>query len=426
MMHGHQIRKTVTVAVLTAFVTLALTAAGSSQAAIIRLKSRATVTVGIVTLADVADVFDRNPETVRELRAVTLLPAPASGSQLQLDFATIRSRLQTKGFNLTGIEFTGRSVVTVSVPASRMSRPNAVFMRTPKVTNRQVDRAEKLLSAVIRNYLRSAELGDINVEVQLDRSVVLRVLSGQATGYEVRGGRPPWDAWQLLTVRFIDGDERLQTVQVHCRVVEYPYVAMVKYTLPRGHVIRQEDIVMQQINTPNVPVLSLNEVLGRETTKAVRQGAAIRADDIRQVPLIRRNDIVTASARIGGITVKRQLKARGDGALGDRIQLVSLDGRQQIEATVVGYHEADVVGTARAVSERRPLNNNLVQFRPSDRPGRFPALTTDINPRSYSPVRSAANAPTDARGARQFANRVLSNRPTSVARPIPGGTTSRR
>jgi flagella basal body P-ring formation protein FlgA len=422
MMHGHQIRKTVTVAVLTAFVTLALTAAGSSQAAIIRLKSRAIVVASVVTLADVADIFDRNPETVRELQAVTLLPAPASGSQLQLDFATIRSRLQTKGFNLTGIEFTGRSVVVVSVPASRtMSQPNAVFARTPKVTDRQVDRAEKLLSAVIRNYLRTAELGDINVDVQLDRSVVLRVLSGQATGYEVRGGRPPWDAWQLLTVRFIDGDERLQTVPVYCRVVAHPYVAMVKYTVPRGHVIRREDIVMQQIDTPNVPFPSLNEVLGRETTKVVRQGVAIKADDIRQVPLIRRNDIVTASARIGGITVKRQLKARGDGALGDRIQLVSLDGRQQIEATVVGYHEADVVGTARAVSEHRPLSKKLVQLQPSNRPGRFPTLTTDITPRSYWPVRSAGNTPTDARGTRQFANRVLSNRPTSLARPNSGG-----
>jgi len=213
---------------------------------------------------------------------------------------------------------------------------------------------------------------------------------------------------------------------VYCRVVEAPLVPMVKYTLPRGHVIRQEDIVMQRIDKQNVPFLSLNDVLGRETTKAVRQGVAIKAGDIRQVPLIRRNDIVTASARIGGITVKRQLKSRGEGALGDRMQLVSLDGRQQVEATVVGYHEADVVGSAPVVSGRRPVVNDRVQNRPSNFPGRIPALTTGGNPRRYTPARPAAIAPTGARRMRQFPNRVFSNRPISVASPIPGENRSRR
>ena len=47
-------------------------AAGDARAAIIRLKSKATVNSGIVVLADVADVFDRNPQMANALRSVII------------------------------------------------------------------------------------------------------------------------------------------------------------------------------------------------------------------------------------------------------------------------------------------------------------------------------------------------------------------
>jgi hypothetical protein len=50
------------------------------------------------------------------------------------------------------------------------------------------------------------------------------------------------------------------------------------------------------------------------------------------------------SARRPGITVRRQLKTRGDGAVGETVTLVTLDGRQQLLARVTGYHEAEAIG----------------------------------------------------------------------------------
>ena len=39
------------------------------------------------------------------------------------------------------------------------------------------------------------------------------------------------------------------------------------------------------------------------------------------------------------------MKARDDGARGETVTLVSLDGRKKLLATVIGYHEAEVIGS---------------------------------------------------------------------------------
>ena len=42
-----------------------------------------------------------------------------------------------------------------------------------------------------------------------------------------------------------------------------------------------------------------DEIIGRETKRAIRQGRLIGVDDVRQVSLIRRGDVVTALSRVG-------------------------------------------------------------------------------------------------------------------------------
>jgi hypothetical protein len=66
----------------------------------------------------------------------------------------------------------------------------------------------------------------------------------------------------------------------------------------------------------------------------VSQVARNRPQDVQRVPLVRSNDIVTVTVRRGGITVKRPLKARSEGAAGDTITGVageSIGGRRACE-----------------------------------------------------------------------------------------------
>jgi hypothetical protein len=274
--------------------------AGDARAAIIRLKSEATVHSGVVVLADIADVYDRNPQTADALRNVTLLPTPAPGSETQISYSMIRSRLQAHGFSLANLEFTGNSNVTVSGPQQR--RVAAPAQRRPSgspVASWQVTSAKDLLSKAILNYLRTARLGEVETEVKLDTTLAPLVISGKASGYEIRGGRAPWDAWQTLTVRFIDRKDQLHSIQVEFRTLIRPLVPIAQRSLPAGHVIRKADLGLQRAPTATGIYATADEIIGRETKRAIRQGRLIGVDDVRQVSLIRRGDVVTALSRVG-------------------------------------------------------------------------------------------------------------------------------
>ena len=77
-----------------------------------------------------------------------------------------------------------------------------------------------------------AELG------RVEPSDVTAILSAVASGYAVTGGRAPWDARQQLTVRFLDRREVVHEIQVRCRISANPYVVALRYTIPRGHLIK--------------------------------------------------------------------------------------------------------------------------------------------------------------------------------------------
>jgi hypothetical protein len=64
---------------------------------------------------------------------------------------------------------------------------------------------------------------------------------------------------------------------------------------------------------------------------------------------------VTVVVRGPGFVVKRLARARGEGARGDSVALVTLEGRQQFMAEVVGVRELAVpaVGASARAPDRR-------------------------------------------------------------------------
>ena len=58
--------------------------------------------------------------------------------------------------------------------------------------------------------------------------------------------------------------------------------------------------------------------------------------------MIRRNEILTVKARVGGVCVSTDARARSDGSLGEVIQVESLQDRKSYYARVSGSREAEV------------------------------------------------------------------------------------
>src|SRR5690606_34127807 len=93
-----------------------------------------------------------------------------------------------------------------------------------------------------------------------------------------------------------------------------------------------------------------DQVIGRETTRSLSAGQSLTADDVQNVPLIRTGDIVTVYSRKPGVVVRMEAKARSGGALGDQVILMTLDGREKLQARVTGFHQAEVVGSSSSQS----------------------------------------------------------------------------
>lgn len=340
---------------------------GALHAGTIRLKSRAVTASSLVRMGDVAEITAADPQWAQSCRNVVLAPAPPSGGRLQISFDEIRSRLHARGFNLADMEFSGRSVVTVVArqkPRETETSVTTVSGEERPVSQWQRKQAEKRVREAVRRHLRQKDAGleDVALSLRVPPDDVKRLLEDPQNGYQVRGGRPPWNAPQTFTLQFLDSDGQQQEVTVRGRIQQRPKIVALQHAVPRGHVLRASDLAWKTGESPGGGYTQMQEVIGRETVRALRKGDALDGQDIRNVPLVRTNDIVTVSSRQPGIVVQRQLKAREDGARGDTVTLVTLDGRNKVLARVTGFHEAEVVGAEQSSQENRPRTAERIQF----------------------------------------------------------------
>jgi len=317
-----------------------------ASAAIIELKESVEVSSAVVQLGQVAEIHDPDPKVAARLAAVTLFPAPAAGRTREVDFDTIRGRLAAQGFNLADLEFSGSSMLTVS-----SGRAGHRVASTPSqaLADLAQRRADELVTAAIRQYLKeeAAALGNVQIELQLTPKQASWISAAASARIEISGGSEPWIGQQNLRAGIYDRQGRRQEFQVACQIKPLPQVLVPTANLPKGHIVRPDDVSWRQqpADKPGQSFVDREElVVGQETQRTLRAGEPIAMIDVRGVPLVRRGDIVSVVARNQGIVVRTDGKAMTDGGLGQAIKVLSLDGRRELSARVTGYHEVAVGG----------------------------------------------------------------------------------
>jgi flagella basal body P-ring formation protein FlgA len=339
-----------------------LLAAQCAEATVLKFKKTAAVSHSVVTLGDIAEVLDPDPRTIEKLNQLMISPAPSPKRAMRLELATVRSRLQASGVNLLKTEFTGSSVITVSRSDGQARNGNPFQRPFDKIAKHKRDRAQRLVSDAVRQYLArvAPELGEVDVVVDVPREEVELLLTGFVTGYDVRGGSAPWLNPQVFEILFLDRSETVKRVRVQCAIRPRPRVIAVSHTVPRGHVLRPNDLIWQQTAAEESGFTRVEDVINKETTRTLRKHQTVQADDVRSIPLVRSNDIVTVISRSPGVTVQRELKARSDGAMGETVTLFSLNGKQMLMARVTGIRQAEVLGSDAPAGQIRPVGNQRV------------------------------------------------------------------
>jgi flagella basal body P-ring formation protein FlgA len=325
-------------------ITLLVAGLAGVQAAEIRLRSQSEATTPVLTLGDVAEILSSDPAETQQLAAIELGSAPPPGQQRFLRVREIQDLLWAQRVNLLAHQFSGYGLVAVTRAAEQPARTTADKNLSSDATRR----ASTLVQQALGDYLRSRGVEVGKVEVVLSDTQVRTVLTAQSP-LAVRGGMPPWNRQQRFELAFT-GPEGAVTLPLDARLSTATAVVTPVRTLPRGAVIRPEDVQLTQLTAAppagRAMPCSLEEVVGRETTRAVQEGKPLESDALRSQPLVRRGEMVTVFAQAPGLKVKTMARARDDAGLGEQVVLDSLHERKPLLARVVGFQEAEALAAA--------------------------------------------------------------------------------
>ena len=339
----------------------------------IRFRERAVARGTLIRLKDIARVLEADESLRRQLEETVIGPAPVPGRTVKLDFSEIRSRLQAMGVDLSRIRFSGRSrvLVTRSEKTGPVKRATFTDDRSQRSAERQRERAERILSTAVQRHLEKVapQTGQVSVSIRVRTEDVSLILAAGSALPAIRGITQPLQRAQLLKADFHGPQGETVTVPFECRIVPKPFVLAARYTISRGDLIQAADLTWKQVSSSEEGFTDPEMVIGREAKRTIARGTVLSRTDIQQVPLIRPNDIVTVYSRRPGITIKREMKARTGGALGDTVTLVELKGRQSVTARVLGLNKAEVLSGGIALRTSPAEDAGAIVFQRLSRSG---------------------------------------------------------
>jgi flagella basal body P-ring formation protein FlgA len=324
----------------TMFLVAVFAFAVSSQAAEIRLRQQCSAQNTLVKLGDIAEVYSTDAAQADSLKQIELFPSPNADQPRIVRFAELQELLSLRGVNLAEHRISGSSTVQINSEKKKIEQP---------LSDMAVKRVDRRVKEAIAKYLQ--EQSSVSTQRTLEFELTAaqqRAVSASSLPLKVRGGKAPWDGTQKFTLT-VDAAEGPFNFSVEARVKTPSMVVAAVRSLPRGAIIRAGDVNMVHGNPgdgDNGSFASIEEVIGKQTTKVVAEGK-ILAPDVLQSPLmVRRGDVVTVYARSAGIRIHTTARAKDDGATGDLVSVETMTDRKQFTARVSGPRELEVFAQA--------------------------------------------------------------------------------
>lgn len=324
----------------------------SLPAAELRLKQQCRPACAVVTLGDVAEIFTADDQAAALLAAVELFPAPPPSQQRFIRLRELQDLLILRGVNLTEHRFSGSSQVAIAGGDPVCVEPDRpLSLLAVRGAERRVCQA---VTQYLEQYASAASAWTVGVKLTPEQ---LQACSDEHAAISVRGGAAPWTGNQRfeLTIDNPDGPARFY---IDAEVTAPRKIVVAVRSLSRGVTVRAGDVELcsaTSFQAAEDGFHAIEQVLGRETTRAIPAGKPLGAETLRVPLLVRRGDVVTVIARSAGIRIRTTARARDDGSLDDLVAVESLAGRQRYFARVTGVREVDVFGrSVRAGPAPRP------------------------------------------------------------------------
>jgi flagella basal body P-ring formation protein FlgA len=288
-------------------------ACAESKSAAPRLKELVTVSSEVVRIGDLL-------ENAGAAADVAVFRAPDLGQTGAVQVSRIADALRP--YDVTGLETSGLSEVVVT----RLSRA----LTAKDITDR-----------IARAFAGQYGFGDAqNIAVILDREI--RILHVEPTvtddlvvarmNVEPRTGR--FDiAFELPGSTL----SRRSALRFTGTVTETVEAATLTRSLKPGEVVKASDVIVER--RPKTEVrgegMAANQAVGLAAKVALRNGQALRTDDLIKPQVVQRNEAVTIYYEVPGIMLTVRGKALEAGAMGDVVGVLNIQSNRTIQATVI-------------------------------------------------------------------------------------------
>ena len=185
----------------------------------------------------------------------------------------------------------------------------------------------------------------VDVHLTADQA---RMLADPGAKIVLAGGEAPWTGSQRFDVT-IDTTDGAEQFSLDADVATPSEMVVAVRSLSRGVKVRATDVELRRM-TPDEDrcdaFCSVDEVVGKQTTRSIPKDKVLRPEMLRSPLLVRRGDVVTVTASNAGIRIRTTARAREDGGLGELIAVESFSDRKPYFVRVAGVREAEVFGRA--------------------------------------------------------------------------------
>ena len=298
-----------------------LLASQAAHAADLRLRPQITVDGADITLGDLFEGLDR------KAAASFVAAAPAPGDKLYLRPLGVAQLVQNAGLSWQ--------------PDASMR--GIIVTRAGKAIPREVI-AESLNRALMR------EGAPENFELNL--SALPTVYTTRDARAKVRVENVDYDPRSGRFSAMLSADGGADPVRVAGRVTATSQVPVLRNKVNPGDTISKSDIEWKEMPADRVGrnyVTEMDELIGQSPKRVLMPGQPVRIGDVQKPLTVAKNAMVTMTVSSRGMTLTALGRAIDAGATGDVIQVMNVQTKKTVQATVAGPNLVQVMMPATAL-----------------------------------------------------------------------------
>jgi flagellar basal body P-ring formation protein FlgA len=298
------------------------------------IKASATVMGDIVRIGDLV-------ENAGAVADVPIFRAPDLGQTGSVPIASVREAV--RGHHLVGLDARGLSEVSVTRAARTITAKELEARILVVLAGKYGLPDQSNLTVVFDNEVRN-----LAVEAAATNELAVAHLSYEprTTRFDVTFELPGSAIARSLPLHFT-GSLR-ETIEA----------VVPTHEIAQGQVLKAADLALERrpkTNSTPTTLTTIEQAQGLSAKHPLRAGQVIRQADVAKPEVVGRGETVTIVFEVPGITLSIVGKAVDAGALGDLINVLNVQSKRTIQATVIGPGRVSVNGpSARLAANTAP------------------------------------------------------------------------